>query len=220
MPLPAAPPMILTDSDRNRLKALSRYRSTPQGILVRINIVLEAAAGEPNREIARKLSTSVPTVLLWRKRYRSDGLNGILEDRPRSGRPKRILPAREAAIVDATMTTKPRNSTQRSVRMMAVAQKVSPATVQRIWEQHKLQPHRVESSKFSNDPEFAARVRDIVGLYMRTAGEGYGAERGREEPDSGPGPWTAPSRYCLCGRACPSGRRMTMNGTGPRCSPP
>ena len=167
MPLPAAAPLILTDSERNRLIVLSRYRSTPQGILLRIKIVLEATNGEPNREVARKLSTSVPTVLLWRKRYQSDGLNGILEDLPRSGRPKRILPAKEAAIVNATMKTKPRNSTQWSVRMMAVAQKVSPATVQRIWEKHKLQPHRVESFKFSSDPEFAAKVRDIVGLYMR-----------------------------------------------------
>jgi hypothetical protein len=91
-------------------------------------------------------------------------LNGILEDLPRSGRPKRILPAKEAANVNATMKTKPRNSTQWSVRTMAVAQKVSPATVQRIWEKHKLQPHRVESFKFSSDPEFATGLRDYVAL--------------------------------------------------------
>jgi transposase len=166
MPLPPAVPLILSASERRRLTVLRRYRSTPQGILLRVNIVLEAAAGLANRAIARKLSTSVPTVLLWRKRYTSSGLDGILEDRPRSGRPKRISATKESAIVDATMKTKPRNATHWSVRMMATAQRVSAATVQRIWEKHKLQPHRVETFKFSSDPQFAAKVRDIVGLYI------------------------------------------------------
>jgi transposase len=105
-------------------------------------------------------------VLLWRKRYESDGLEGLLEERPRSGRPKRISGEQEVAIVEATMKTIPKNATHWSVRAMATSQKVSPATVQRIWQKHKLQPHRVESFRFSNDPEFAPKVRDIVGLYM------------------------------------------------------
>jgi transposase len=119
-----------------------------------------------NRVLARKLGTSVPTVLLWRKRYESDGLRGILEDRPRSGRPKQISSEREQAIVEATMKTTPRDATQWSVRAMAAEQKVSSATVQRIWKKHKLQPHRVESFKFSTDPQFAQKVRDMVGLYV------------------------------------------------------
>jgi hypothetical protein len=118
-----------------------------------------------NRVLARKLSTSVPTVLLWRRRFNSDGIAGILEDRPRSGRPKRISPEQEAAIVETKMKTTPKDATQWSVRAMAAAQKVSSATVQRIWKKHKLQPHRVGSFKFSNDPQFARKVRDIVGLY-------------------------------------------------------
>ena len=68
--------------------------------------------------------------------------------------------------MEATMKTIPKNATHWSVRAMAASQKVSSATVQRIWKKHKLQPHRVESFKFSNDPEFAPKVRDIVGLYM------------------------------------------------------
>src|SRR6201988_3804056 len=83
-----------------------------------------------------------------------------------NGRPKQISAEREEAIVDATMKTTPKEATHWSVRAMAASQKVSPATVQRIWKKHKLQPHRVESFKFSNDPEFARKVRDIVGLYM------------------------------------------------------
>jgi len=131
-----------------------------------VNIILSAAEGVANHVLARNLSTSLPTVLLWRKRYQSEGMAGILEDRPRSGRPKRISEKREAAIVEATMKTTPKDATHWSVRAMAASQKVSPATVQRIWKKHKLQPHRVESFKFSNDPQFAPKVRDIVGLYM------------------------------------------------------
>jgi len=131
-----------------------------------VNIILGAAEGVANHVLARNLSTSLPTVLLWRKRYESEGMEGILEDRPRSGRPKRISEEREAAIVEATMKTTPKDATHWSVRAMAASQKVSPATVQRIWKKHKLQPHRVESFKFSNDPEFAPKVRDIVGLYV------------------------------------------------------
>jgi transposase len=166
MPLPPAAGLKVSNSDRQQLRAISRHRSTPRGIVMRINIVLGAAEGLANRVLARKLGTSVPTVLLWRKRYESDGLRGILEDRPRSGRPKQISSEREQAIVEATMKTTPRDATQWSVRAMAAEQKVSSATVQRIWKKHKLQPHRVESFKFSTDPQFAQKVRDIVGLYV------------------------------------------------------
>lgn len=133
---------------------------------MRINIVLGAAEGIANHVLARKLSTSLPTVLLWRRRYESGGLAAVVEDRPRSGRPKRISAQREAAVVEATIRTTPRDATHWSVRTMAASQNLSPATVQRVWKKHKLQPHRVESFKFSSDPEFAPKVRDIVGLYM------------------------------------------------------
>jgi transposase len=166
MPLPSAAALQLSDSERRQLIAMSRQRMTPRGIALRINIILGAAEGIANRVLARQLSTSVPTVLLWRKRYASDGLQGILEDLPRSGRPKRITADQEAAIVEATMKTTPKDATHWSIRAMAAAQKVSAATVQRIWNRHKLQPHRVESFKFSSDPRFASKVRDIVGLYM------------------------------------------------------
>jgi transposase len=103
MPLPPAPKLSLTDSDRKRLLEISRHRSTP------------------------------PTVLLWRRRFDSRGLAAVLEDRPRSGRPKQISAEREEAIVDATMKTTPKEATHWTIRAMAASQKVSPATVQRIW---------------------------------------------------------------------------------------
>src|ERR1700740_2641442 len=162
MPLPPAPKLSLAVSDRKRLLEISRHRSTPRGIVLRVNIVLGAAEGIANHVLARNLSTSLPTVLLWRRRFDSGGLAAILEDRPRSGRPKQISAEREEAIVEATMKTPPREPTHWSVRAMAASQKVSPATVQRIWKKHKLQPHRVESFKFSNDPEFRRKVRELV----------------------------------------------------------
>jgi transposase len=161
-----AAPLVLSEADKKQLMRLSRHRSTPRGVLLRIQIVQAAAEGIANRAIARRLSTSLPTVLLWRKRFEAEGLTGILEDRHRSGRPKQITAELEAAIVEATLKTTPRDATQWSVRTMAKAQKVSPATVYRVWTKHKLQPHRVESFKFSNDPDFAFKVRDIVGLYL------------------------------------------------------
>jgi len=164
MPLPAAARLVLGEADRKELRAMIRHRSTPRGVVLRINIVLGAADGVANRLLARKLGTSVPTVLLWRKRYQSEGLVGLLEDRPRSGRPKRISEERETAIVEATMKTLPKDATQWSVRAMAATQKVSSATVQRIWKKHKLQPHRVESFKFSNDPQFARKCMTLWGV--------------------------------------------------------
>lgn len=166
MPLPPAPKLILKESERKQLLALTQHRATPQSIVLRLNIVLGAAEGIANHVLARDLSTSLPTVLLWRRRYESAGVAGVLEDRPRSGRPKQISAERETAIVEATIKTTPKDATHWSVRTMAASQKVSPATVQRVWKKHKLQPHRVESFKFSNDPDFARKVRDIVGLYI------------------------------------------------------
>jgi transposase len=217
MPLPAAARLVLTDSQRNELLAVSRHRSTPRGIVLRVSIVLCAAEGLANRVIARKLSTSVPTVLLWRKRYERAGLEGILEDRPRSGRPKQISAEREAAIVEATMKTTPKNATHWSVRSMAASQKVSPATVQRIWNKHKLQPHRVESFKFSTDPEFAPKVRDIVGLYMNPPDKAIVLSVDEKSQIQA---LDRTHRSFRSGPACPSDKRMTTNGMEqPHCSP-
>lgn len=123
MPLPPAAGLALSETERKQLVALGRHRSSPRGIVLRIDIVLGAAEGLANRVLARKLCTSVPTVLLWRKRFETDGLVGLLQDRPRSGRPKRISDQREAAIVEATMKTKPKDATQWSVRALAAAQR-------------------------------------------------------------------------------------------------
>ena len=156
----------MSEGERRQRTSLEEHRSTPRGIVLRIRIVLDASTGLANREIARRNLTSVPTVLLWRKRWEGEGMAGILEDRSRSGRPKDITAEQEEAIVKATLHTKPKDATHWSTRTMAAVQRVSPATVQRIWKKHKLQPHRSESFKFSTDPDFVGKVRDIVGLYL------------------------------------------------------
>jgi len=162
----AAPALDLTAYQRSELMQLTRLPSTPQSIALRAKIVLGAAEGIANQTLAVRLATTRMTVLLWRNRYAAEGLAGILEDRPRPGRPKEIAPEQEAEIVEATRSTKPKNATHWTVRTMARSQGVSPASVHRIWQAYGLQPHRVETFKFSNDPQFVHKVRDIVGLYM------------------------------------------------------
>jgi transposase len=166
MPRPPAASLKLSEGERKELLRLRRHRSMPQSVVLRVNIVLGASNGIPNKELARQLSTSLPTVLLWRRRYEISRLGGILEDQPRSGRPREISDKTIASIVEATMKTKPKDATHWSVRTMAQNQPVSAATVYRIWQKHKLQPHRVESFKFSTDPDFVLKLRDIVGLYV------------------------------------------------------
>jgi transposase len=156
----------LTEREREELLQISKLRSTPQSVALRVRIVLSASEGIANKVLARQLSTTLPTVLLWRARYQAEGLAGILEDRPRSGRPKEISAQQEAALIETTLHRTPKDATHWSVRSMAKTQGVSAATVQRIWKKHHLQPHRVETFKFSPDPQFVAKVRDIVGLYL------------------------------------------------------
>ena len=143
MPLAPAPALALSDGERRELRDLTSSRSAPQGIVLRAQIILAAADGVGNKVLARQLSTSLPTVLLWRRRFQQGGVMGILEDRPRSGRPKEISAEQEAALIHKTLHSTPRNATHWSVRMMAREAGLSPATVQRIWSKHHLQPHRV-----------------------------------------------------------------------------
>lgn len=166
MPLPPAPSLPVSDADRRQLSEIAGHRSTPQSVVLRIRIVLGASRGISNHQLARELETSVPTVLLWRERFAAVGVAGLLEDQPRSGRPKTLTAKREQQLVEATMNTKPKDATHWSVRSFAQVHGVSPSSVQRIWKKYKLQPHRVEKFKFSQDPEFVPKVRDVVGLYL------------------------------------------------------
>jgi transposase len=152
--------------DRELLSFLSRAPKTPQRVAVRARIVLGAAAGRSINGLARELAVTRPTVLLWRRRYREAGVDGLLKDAPRPGRKKAISARKVEALVNATLHTTPADATHWSTRTMARAQGVSEATVRRIWKAHGLHPHRVKTFKLSRDPEFVKKLRDVVGLYL------------------------------------------------------
>lgn len=162
---PAARLPVPSD-DRALLEALVRRRNTPQKVALRARIVLGAAEGQSNARLAREVGVTRPTVLVWRARYAQAGVAGLRKDAPRPGRRKRIDAHQVAAIVNATLHTTPRDATHWSTRTMARAQGVSAATIGRIWHAHGLQPHRTETFKLSQDPDFVRKLRDVVGLYL------------------------------------------------------
>jgi transposase len=161
-----ARPLALKRGQKRALQALVKSGKTPQKVAVRARIVLFAAAGRSHSEIARQLEISRPTVLLWRERFEREGVTSLLRDAARPGRQKAIAPEVVQRVVEATLHTTPPQATHWSVRSMAKAQGLSRMTVHRIWQQHRLQPHRVESFKLSRDPFFVEKLRDIVGLYL------------------------------------------------------
>jgi len=140
--------------------------TSPQRIVLRARIVLLAAEGMPNRQIAQTVQTSRPTVILWRSRFTAGGVNALLADAPGRGRPPSISKDKVKGIVEATTQTRPPAATHWSTRTMAKAQGVSHATVQRIWDAHGLQPHRVETFKLSRDKRFVEKLTDVVGVYL------------------------------------------------------
>jgi transposase len=155
---------VVKKSDRTALEQWIRTSSLPQAWGLRARIVLASAGGEGVRSLARRLQVSPTTICLWKSRYEAEGLAG-LQTRSRAGRPKQISEAMERTVVRKTMR-KPRNSTHWSVRRLAKEVGLSPATVHRIWNKYGLQPHRVTTFKFSTDPDFDAKLADIIGLYM------------------------------------------------------
>src|SRR5579859_2725895 len=161
---PAA--LNLTPEQRATLEIWIRAKNTTQRVAFRARLVLMASQGLANRHIARALKTSRPTVLLWRKRFAQGGPQGLLEDAPGRGRKVRIGPEKVQAIIDATLHSKPAAATHWTVRTMAHAQGISPATVQRLWDAHGLQPHRVRNFKLSRDKQFVEKLTDVVGLYL------------------------------------------------------
>src|SRR5262245_18131275 len=169
-----APALRVSREDREWLEALVRSGKTPQRVALRAHLILRAAEGRSNHALAKELGISRPTVLLWRQRYIEAGVAGLLKDAPRPGRKKRIGPAQIEAIVNATLQTTPPDATHWSVRTLAKRQRVSPATVHRIWQAHNLQPHRVETFKLSRDPDFVSKLRDIVGLYLNPPAKALG----------------------------------------------
>ena len=157
------------DYDRRpaqNIRSLGTGEKTPQRTILRSRICLLAAEGVSHNEIAKRLSTTRATVVLWKKRFREQGFPGLSQDAPHGASTRRFNAEKVKAIVEATLHTKPADSTQWSTRTMAKAQGVSHATVQRIWNAHGLQPHRVKTFKLSKDKRFEEKLTDVVGVYL------------------------------------------------------
>jgi transposase len=157
---------MLPPADRAQLTEVAANGNTPQKLAVRARILLRLADRVRPSRIATDLALSRNHVHYWLRRYLAQGVSGVLHDAPRPGRRKRITPEHVAAIVTATLHTKPPAATQWSTRTMARAQHVSDKTIRNIWHQHGLQPHRVTRFKLSKDPHFVDKLRDVVGLYL------------------------------------------------------
>ena len=161
-----APALKLTVEERGELERLAANGRTPQKLARRVRVILLAADGVANMQIAARVGISRPTVLSQRERFAESGLRGLIKDRTRKPGLSPITPDIVKRIVDATRTQTPADATHWTNRCMAKWAGVSHATVQRIWREHGLQPHRVETFKVSNDPQLAEKVRDVVGLYL------------------------------------------------------
>ena len=155
----------LDDAERAELMSLAARRSTAQALALRARIVLGCAEGEQNKAVAARLGVSENTVGKWRRRFAERRLEG-LRDEPRSGTPRTLEDARIEAVIVRTLESLPPDATHWSSRSMATASGVSISSVQRIWRAFGLQPHRLETFKLSTDPDFVAKVRDVVGLYV------------------------------------------------------
>lgn len=156
----------LTDADRERLDAIVRDRNSPQKHVWRAWIVLLTAAGLGTNAVMRETGKSKTCVWRWQERFMAEGVDGLVRDKTR---PSRIPPLTQPVIdrvVALTNTEPPHEATHWTASAMAEAVGVSVSSVQRIWRAHQLRPHRFRSFKLSNDPAFADKVRDVVGLYV------------------------------------------------------
>jgi transposase len=165
MPVPTAAEIVLTDDERDALEGLVRRRTSAQALALRARIVLAAADGLVNGEIAEREAISRPTVTKWRNRFAADRLDGLL-DEPRPGRPRTITDGQVEAVLVRTLESKPKDATHWSTRSMAREVGVTQNAVLRIWHAYGLKPHLQDTFKLSSDPWFIDKVHDIVGLYL------------------------------------------------------
>lgn len=161
-----APTVTLTESQREQLESNVRGRSLPARVVERSRIVLLAAAGRRDSDIAAALNITPHKAARWRARFLELGLAGLEKDAVRPGRPVLIDADKTQLVVTKTTQELPPHATQWSTRTMAAATGLSEASVRRIWHAHGLKPHVVESFKLSNDPRFSEKLEDIVGLYL------------------------------------------------------
>lgn len=161
-----AEPIHLEAAERLELETWVAAHGTPQQVTQRCRIILAAADGRQDKEIADDFQLNFKTVALWRARFRKEGNDCLWEVASGRGR-KSSLPINKVAdIIETTLHSLPTGATQWSCRSMAKAHGVSKATVNRIWQSHQLKPHRAKQFKLSRDPQFLEKLTDVVGLYL------------------------------------------------------
>jgi transposase len=159
--------ILLTDEQRCELGAVAASRTASVRFAQRARMILLAADGKQDIQIATEVGVRRQAVARWRSRFLESGMGGIAQDAPRGGRRRSArTDAKVRAIVERTTQTTPPNATHWSTRSMAAAEGISEATVRRVWREHGLRPHRVKSFKLSNDKRFVEKLDDIVGLYL------------------------------------------------------
>ena len=158
--------VTLSESDRRELERWVSAHRTPQQVVQRCRMIVAAAKGQRDKDIAENMKINVKTVALWRKRFSREGPDALWEVAAGRGRKPRLTADKVEDIINATQQTKPKGATHWSCRTMAEKQGVSKATVNRIWQSHGLQPHRIEGFKVSRDPRFLEKLTDVVGLYL------------------------------------------------------
>src|SRR6476661_4214451 len=156
----------LNATDRQRLAAIVADRNTPQNHVWRAQIILLTANGCGTEEVMRRSGTAKTTVWRWQERFMTDGVAGLLRDKTRPSRIPPLGMALEQWVVTRTLGDPPGETTHWTAAAMAKETGISVSSVQRIWCKHGLQPHRMRQFKLSNDPQFAAKLHEIVGLYV------------------------------------------------------
>ncbi len=162
-----AKPVQLSAEDDRRLRILSKRKRIEARIQMRARIVLLAADGMSDKGIAAKLDTDRRVAARWRARFLDAGVDGLLQDATRPGRPRTARKAINVErVVRVTLEETPKGAMHWSTRTLAAHLGTSASAVARIWRTHGIKPHRVESFKLSNDPRFVEKLEDIVGLYL------------------------------------------------------
>ena len=156
----------LKTDDRQRLVAIVADRNSPQKHVWRAQIVLLTADGYGTAEIMRRTDTSKTAVWRWQERFMTDGVSGLMRDKTRPSRIPPLSTEVEQHVVARTLEDPPGETTHWTAAAMAKETGISVSSVQRIWRRHGLQPHRTRQFKLSNDPQFAAKLHEIVGLYV------------------------------------------------------
>jgi len=161
-----APKVTVTDEDRKTLERWARGRSAPVRLMHRAKIVLMAAEGKKNKDIAPAVGVTRQLVGRWRTRYVQHGLPGIEKDAPGRGRKPTAREAITAKIIGWTTQRKPAHATHWSTRTLAKELGSTRSMVNRVWRANQLKPHLYRTFKLSNDPKFIEKVTDVVGLYL------------------------------------------------------